>query len=121
MTVRITSMTDADHHAGLGTLRADRGTLPLDRVDIRVDITGLTSQVELTQDFVNAFDVPLEATYVFPLPDRAAVTRMRMSVEGRVVEAKLLDRKLPAGPTMTPSHRIGARPSSRRSGPTSSP
>ncbi|VAZ84661.1 DUF4349 domain-containing protein [Mycobacterium persicum] len=93
MTVRITSMTDADHHAGLGTLRADRGTLPLDRVDIRVDITGLTSQVELTQDFVNAFDVPLEATYVFPLPDRAAVTRMRMSVEGRVVEAKLLERE----------------------------
>ncbi|OOK64052.1 vault inter-alpha-trypsin domain protein [Mycobacterium kansasii] len=58
-----------------------------------MDITGLTSQVELTQDFVNAFDVPLEATYVFPLPDRAAVTRMRMSVDGRVVEAKLLERE----------------------------
>lgn len=97
MTVRITSMTDAetaaDLHAGLGTRHAPRGNLPLDRVDVRVDITGLTSQVELTQDFVNAFDVPLEATYVFPLPDRAAVTRMRMSVDGRVVEAKLLERE----------------------------
>ncbi|KZS58706.1 VIT domain-containing protein [Mycobacterium ostraviense] len=93
MTVRIMSMTDAEHHAGLGTLHAERGNLPLDRVDVRVDITGLTSQVELTQDFVNVFDVPLEATYVFPLPDRAAVTRMRMSVDGRVVEAKLLERE----------------------------
>ncbi len=78
MTVRITPMTDAktscvaaaDDEAGLGALRTERGNLPLDRIDVRAEITGLTSRVELTQDFVNAFDVPLEASYVFPLPDR---------------------------------------------------
>ncbi|KZS61914.1 DUF4349 domain-containing protein [Mycobacterium pseudokansasii] len=100
MTVRITSMTDAEHGAATadagarsGTLHSDRGSLPLERVDVRVEIAGLTSEVELTQDFVNTFDVPLEATYVFPLPDRAAVTRMRMTVDGRVVEAELLERE----------------------------
>ena len=104
MTVRITTMTDAEKtraaeserpndEAGLGALQTDRGNLPLDRIDVRAEITGLTGRVELTQDFVNAFDVPLEATYVFPLPDRGAVTRMQMTADGRVVEAELRERE----------------------------
>lgn len=78
--------------AGLGALRTERGNLPLDRVDVRADITGLTSRVELTQDFVNPFDEPLEATYIFPLPDRGAVTGMRMTADGREVVAELQER-----------------------------
>ncbi|MCW2664138.1 MAG: hypothetical protein JWP83_5290 [Mycobacterium sp.] len=101
MTVRITSMTDAetdrvagpDDEAGLGALSTERGNLPLERVDVRAEITGLTSRVELTQDFVNSFDVPLEASYVFPLPDRGAVTRMQMTADGRVVDAELRERE----------------------------
>ncbi|OBI91839.1 DUF4349 domain-containing protein [Mycobacterium sp. 1245805.9] len=101
MTVRITSMTDAeidrvavpDDEAGLGALSTERGNLPLERIDVRAEITGLTSRVELTQDFVNSFDVPLEASYVFPLPDRGAVTRMRMTADGRVVDAELRERE----------------------------
>jgi len=103
MTVRITSMTDAEttrvaadetaDEAGLGALSTERGNLPLECIDVRAQITGLTSSVELTQEFVNAFDVPLEATYVFPLPDRGAVTRMRMTADGRVVEAELRERE----------------------------
>jgi Ca-activated chloride channel family protein len=87
---RIASSRD---ETGFGALQTDRGNLPLDLIDLRVDITGLTSRVELTQDFVNTFDVPLEATYVFPLPDRGAVTRMRMTADGRVVEAELQERE----------------------------
>ena len=41
---------------------------------------------------MNAFDVPLEATYIFPLPDRAAVTGFRMEVAGRVIEGVLQER-----------------------------
>jgi Ca-activated chloride channel family protein len=101
MTVSIRSMTDAettrvaeaDDEAGLGALSTERGNLPLARIDVRAEITGLTSRVELTQDFVNVFDVPLEATYVFPLPDRGAVTRMQMTADGRVVEAELRERE----------------------------
>ncbi len=100
MTVHIALMGDAEaariaapiDDAGLGALRTGRGNLPLDRIDVRADITGLSSRVELTQEFVNAFDVPLEATYVFPLPDRAAVTAMRMTADGRVIEAQLQER-----------------------------
>ncbi|RUP05001.1 MAG: DUF4349 domain-containing protein [Mycobacterium sp.] len=98
MTVRTTTTTDAGtqhaaDQAAVGALRTERGNLPLDRIDIRVDITGLVGQVDVTQDFVNAFDLPLEASYVFPLPDRAAVIGMRMTVNGRVVEAALAERE----------------------------
>lgn len=99
MTVPITSITEttpltaADGKAGLGALRTERGNLPLDRIHLRAEITGLTSRVELTQDFVNAFDVPLEATYVFPLPNRAAVTRMQITINGRLVDAELRERE----------------------------
>ena len=78
---------------GLGALRTSAGNLPLERIDIRADVTGLTSRVELTQDFVNTFDVPLEASYIFPLPDRGAVTAMRMTADGRVVAAELQERE----------------------------
>jgi Ca-activated chloride channel family protein len=101
MTVPVTPMSEAEaaraaapaEDSGLGALRTERGNLPLDRIDVHADITGLTSRVELTQDFRNTFDVPLEATYIFPLPDRGAVTGMRMTADGRVVEAQLQERE----------------------------
>src|SRR6201996_634365 len=100
MTFEIAPMRDAEadrlaerDEAGIGALRTSAGNLPLDRIDVRADITGLTSRVELTQDFVNAFDVPLEASYVFPLPDRGAVTAMRMTADGRGVAAELQERE----------------------------
>ncbi|WP_119728185.1 VIT domain-containing protein [Thermomonospora amylolytica] len=78
--------------AGLGALATERGNLPLDSVDIRADISGLVAGVEIAQGFRNPFDVPVEATYIFPLPDRAAVTRMRMEAADRVVEGTLKER-----------------------------
>jgi Ca-activated chloride channel family protein len=78
--------------AGLGTLLTDRGNLPLDRLDVRASISGLLVRTELTTEFVNAHDTALEATYVFPLPDRAAVTGMTMTAADRVVTAELHER-----------------------------
>jgi Ca-activated chloride channel family protein len=78
--------------AGLGTLRTERGNLPLESLDLRARITGLLGHTELTQRFHNPHDEPLEATYVFPLPDRAAVTGMRMTADDRTIEAALQER-----------------------------
>ncbi len=87
---------DAEHaaepDAGLGTLATSRGNLPLDAVDVRAAIAGTSASVELTQGFRNPFEVALEATYIFPLPDRAAVTAMRMECAGHVVEGALKER-----------------------------
>jgi Ca-activated chloride channel homolog len=81
-----------DAAAGLGALATSRGNLPLDAVDVRAAISGLSASVELTQEFRNPFDVPLEATYIFPLPARAAVTALRMECAGHVVDGVLKER-----------------------------
>ncbi|QFZ21621.1 VIT domain-containing protein [Saccharothrix syringae] len=78
--------------AGLGCLRTERGNLPLEAVDVHATITGLASRTTLTQVFRNPHAEPLEATYVFPLPARAAVTGLRVEADGRVVEGVLKER-----------------------------
>jgi len=97
MTVHIAPLgtvpaAEPDADAGLGALATSRGNLPLDAVDVRAAVCGMSASVELTQGFRNPFDVPLEATYIFPLPARAAVTAMRLECAGRVVEGVLKER-----------------------------
>jgi Ca-activated chloride channel homolog len=82
----------AEPDAGLGALATSRGNLPLDAVDVRAAISGMSASVDLTQSFRNPFGVPLEATYIFPLPARAAVTAMRMECAGHVVVGVLKER-----------------------------
>ncbi|MFB9674182.1 VIT domain-containing protein [Streptosporangium vulgare] len=78
--------------AGMGALATERGNLPLESVDVTAAVSGLSAGVEVVQGFHNPHDVALEATYVFPLPDRAAVTAFRMEADGRVIEGVLKER-----------------------------
>ncbi|HEY0530733.1 MAG TPA: VIT domain-containing protein [Actinoplanes sp.] len=78
--------------AGFGVLRTDHGNLPLDRLSVRSRISGLVARTVVVTEFVNTHDVPLEATYVFPLPDRAAVTGMTLTADNHTVEAELQER-----------------------------
>jgi Ca-activated chloride channel family protein len=55
-------------------------------------IVGLTARTTLRQTFRNSYDSRLEATYIFPLPARAAVRQFRMVVNGRVVEGEIEER-----------------------------
>src|SRR6516225_6649726 len=84
--------TENDDEAGFGALKTERGCLPLKALDVQARIDGLIARVQMTQTFVNAHAEALEATYIFPLPDRAAVTRFRLEVAGRVVEGELKER-----------------------------
>lgn len=79
-------------HAGLGALETEKGNLPLESVDVTARLTGLVAGVEVVQTFRNPFDVSLEATYVFPLPPRAAVTAFRMEADDRVIDGVLKER-----------------------------
>src|SRR5690349_17755917 len=79
--------------SGFGNLRTDRGNLPLDRLDVHARISGLVARTVVVTEFVNVHDVALEATYIFPLPDRAAVTGMTMTADGHTVEAELQERR----------------------------
>jgi Ca-activated chloride channel family protein len=90
---RVTSSSPADaDSAGFGALLTGRGSLPLASMDVVGRIDGLLSRVTVRQVFVNALDEPLEATYIFPLPDRAAVNGFRMEVGGRIIDGVLEER-----------------------------
>ncbi len=78
--------------AGFGSLHTDAGNLPLRAMAVDARITGLVARVELRQTFVNCHDMPLQATYIFPLPSRAAVDDFRLRVGGREVRGLLKER-----------------------------
>jgi Ca-activated chloride channel family protein len=82
----------ANEDTSFGSLATERGPLPLQAMDVQARIDGLLAMVDLHQRFVNTLGEPLEATYIFPLPDRAAVRRFRMEVAGRVIEGVLEER-----------------------------
>jgi Ca-activated chloride channel homolog len=75
-----------------GRLGDDDSPLPLAAVDIDTVIRGLVATTTVRQTFRNNRTAGIEATYVFPLPDRAGVTAFRADLAGRCVEGELRER-----------------------------
>ncbi|MEH1949595.1 MAG: after-VIT domain-containing protein [Nostoc sp.] len=53
---------------------------PLKHTEVIAKIAGNLSRVEVIQSFENHFTQPLEAVYIFPLPDEAAVDNMEIKI-----------------------------------------
>ncbi len=81
-----------DDEMGFGALSTAGGHLPLKAMDVQVNITGLVSEMTVRQTFLNTGNQPLEATYIFPLPSRAAVTHFRMDIGDRIIDGQLKER-----------------------------
>lgn len=77
---------------GFGSLSTAAGHLPLQAMDVKGKIAGLFAHISLEQTFVNVYEQPMEATYIFPLPPDAAVTSFQMEVAGRLVRGVLQER-----------------------------
>ena len=65
---------------------------PLEHTDVRAEVTGNIAQVELIQIFRNPYKKKIEAVYVFPLPNRAAVNGMEIKIGERTIEATIKKR-----------------------------
>ncbi len=78
--------------AGFGAMETSAGNLPLRVLDLNVGVVGLFAHVKLKQEFVNTFAQPLEATYIFPMADRGAVTGFRMCINDRLIEGVIKER-----------------------------
>jgi Ca-activated chloride channel family protein len=79
-----------------GMYTAEKGQrLPLTLKHTKVDarISGDVSRVEVQQTFQNPFKRPLEAVYVFPLPEEAAVDAMEIRIGKRVIKANIKKRE----------------------------
>lgn len=65
----------------------------LTNTDVKGQISGNISRVEVTQTFQNPYDKPLEAIYVFPLPDQAAVDDMEIQIGDRIIKGDIKRRE----------------------------
>ncbi len=90
---RFNCKIDRHPESSVGVLTTERGVLPLCSLDVRAQIHGLGSKSVVRQTFINCFDEPIEATYIFPLPGRDAVTKFVMQVDGRVIDGQLQERE----------------------------
>ncbi len=89
-------------HPGSGALMASRPSggedktkvpLPLKHTEFQAGVTGYVGTVDVTQQFENPFDEKIEAVYMFPLPERAAVSEFVMTIGERRIRGILREKE----------------------------
>lgn len=70
----------------------DVGEFPLKHTEVKAEVSGYLSRVEVIQEFTNPYNEPIEAVYVFPMPDRAAIDEMEMQIGARVIKGLMKGR-----------------------------
>ncbi|NEO87298.1 MAG: VWA domain-containing protein [Spirulina sp. SIO3F2] len=75
------------------TRDGEQRAFPLQHTEVDAQIAGNVSRVAVTQTFENPFDEPLEAIYVFPLPDEAAVDEMEIKIGDRIIKGDIKKRE----------------------------
>ena len=81
-----------------GALRVEQedGTIvecPLKHTDVKADVSGFIARVKVTQTFANPYEDTIEAVYVFPLPENAAVNDMTMKIGDRTIRGLIKKRE----------------------------
>ena len=61
----------------------------LTRTDVRATVTGPVAHTVVVQEWRNPNREPVNGLYIFPLPDNAAVTDMRLRIGARLIEATM--------------------------------
>ncbi len=69
------------------------GLVPLKHTNVKAEISGFLSRVKVTQEFENNFAEKIEAIYVFPLPNHAAVVDMTLRIGERTVRGRVMKRE----------------------------
>lgn len=82
---------------GQGSLEAASNDGParpftLQHTKVDIEVTGFMQAVTVTQTFSNPFSAPVEALYVFPLPDDSAVHDMTLIAGNRTIRANIQKR-----------------------------
>src|SRR5438552_16098850 len=67
---------------------------PTVETDVKLRVRGMILRGEITQRFRNPETTCAEAVYAFPLPEDAAVDRLRMTVGQRIIEGEIKERKV---------------------------
>ncbi|MCA9467397.1 MAG: hypothetical protein KC643_18400, partial [Nitrospira sp.] len=94
----------APHEEGVGGDRSgsligldpDGGPIqsfPLQHTDVSIQVSGPLARAQVIQQFENPYSDKIEAVYIFPLPQHAAVDDMTITVGDRVVKGKIKKRE----------------------------
>ncbi|XP_023286599.1 poly [ADP-ribose] polymerase 4 isoform X2 [Seriola lalandi dorsalis] len=76
-----------------GLLDSSGEQLPLQAVHVKCKLMDLLSQVIIFQKYTNTSSVPIEAKYVFPLDDSAAVCGFEAFINGKHVVGKVKEKE----------------------------
>jgi Ca-activated chloride channel family protein len=79
--------------AGLFARDESHAPVPLAGVSIRADLSGFCARVVVSQRYVNKENTPIEAVYVFPLDEGAAVCGFEVVVDGTLVVGEVQERE----------------------------
>lgn len=86
MVARLSAPDEATDRAGLVPL-------PLKHTAVDASINGYISTVNVRQQFENPFDEKIEAVYLFPLPEKAAVSEFLMIIGERRIRGILREKE----------------------------
>ncbi|MDX2166941.1 MAG: VIT domain-containing protein [Deltaproteobacteria bacterium] len=67
--------------------------LPLTHTDVKASVAGYIASVSVTQQYENPYQEKIEAVYVFPLPQDAAVSEFVMTVGERKIRGLIRERE----------------------------
>jgi Ca-activated chloride channel family protein len=93
--VSASEATPAAAQAGSLLWRMEQGyaTATTLNTDVRMTVSGLVARVKVRQEFRNEGSDWVEGIYVFPLPDKAAVDRMRLRIGERFIEGEIREKE----------------------------
>lgn len=73
--------------------KVNNSKVPLKGVRIESKLHGFTAEVVATMEYSNDGDSPIEAVYVFPLDEEAAVCGFQATIDGRTIVAEIQEKQ----------------------------
>ncbi|KAL9954878.1 hypothetical protein ACROYT_G042463 [Oculina patagonica] len=76
-----------------GLVQKNGSRVPLESINIQVDVQGFTAHVLATMKYTNKDENPIEAIYIFPLDEQAAVCGFQATIDGRTIVAEVQEKQ----------------------------
>ena len=74
-------------------LKAEGAEVPLQSVHVRAQLVDLAARVVVMQAYKNNSNIPIEAKYVFPLDDMAAVCGFEAFINGKHIVGQVKEKE----------------------------
>lgn len=73
--------------------KSNGAKIPLESIKVQVNVTGFTAHVAATLNYSNKEVNPIEAIYIFPVDEQAAVCGFQATIDGRTIAAEVREKQ----------------------------